>query len=253
MVLRKSTGWPQGLVDGGLAANHAAPKMQLGSMVQDTFGNSYRYIKAAEALAYGQIVTNVVMAAWDATIVVDGAVAAADTKIHVDTVTTAMTPNQYVDYYIGQTVATGKGRLVKIKGHPSMAASGEGDVYLYEAAGEIFSDNAVLLLYNPFLMELVDAVTEHIRGVAIGTITANYYGFVQVGGVAQAVLGQFSTGDPAVLDEPLVAYNTTPGSAEGRSGTLDADLYYLTNSPLIALEASAVDASYVPAVFTHLV
>jgi hypothetical protein len=238
-----------------LAANDANQRFRLGQKVQDINGNEFRYIKAAEALAQGELVTATVLAAWDSGIAVDGAVAVADlTKtIHIDTITTAMTKNQYAGYYICQAPAAGKGRLFKIKSHEAMAASGEGDLIMEDTINEAFANDVALLIFNPFVVELTDAGTEFIQGVAIGTITSAYYGFVQVGGTCQAVLCDGSNGAAVVLNEPIVPYGTDPGQGQGMAGSTEADIMEAAMSPLVALEASAADAGFVPAYFRRTV
>jgi hypothetical protein len=102
-------------------------------------------------------------------------------------------------------------------------------------------------------MELTDAGTEPIMGVAIGAITAASFGFVQVGGFVQAVLCDGSNGAAVVIHEPIVPYATDPGQGQGMAGSAEADIMELACSPLIALEASATDAGFVPAYFVRTV
>lgn len=223
---------------GGLSRNDSTAQFDLGQLVHDGRGNFYRYVKANEALAVGQAVTAVAKAAWDSTIVVDGAVTSGDTYIHVDTPTSAITANQYAGYFVSQATAAGLGMGYQIKEHAAMAAStGEADIQLVGAAQEAFANNAVLYIYNPYLVELVDADTESIKGVAIGTITSGYYGFVQVAGHFRAVAAGHSTSAAIVLNEPLVPVAANPGSVQGMAGGDEADIMEAANSGLIALQA----------------
>lgn len=239
-----------------LVANDASQRFRLGQKVQDINGNEFRYIKATEALAKGELVTATAIAAWDSTIVVDGAVAVADlTKVlHVDTMTSAMTKNQYAGYYVKQAIGAGLGRSFKISHHEAQSAAGdEVDIFLEDTIDEAFGDGAVLSIFNPFVMELTDAGTELIMGVSIGAIAAASHGFVQVGGFVQAVLCDGSNGAAVVIHEPIVPYSTDPGQGQGMAGSAEADIMELAASPLIALEASATDAGYVPAYFSRTV
>ena len=115
MSTLQASGYAQIPPEGGLIRNDTTRKFELGTVVSDTFGNSYRYVKANEAIAIGQIVTAVAKAVWDSTVVMDGASAVGDTYIHVDTLTSAMTVNQYRGYYVSQATAAGLGRGYKIK------------------------------------------------------------------------------------------------------------------------------------------
>lgn len=235
-----------------LVANDASRRFRLGQKVQDIQGNEFRYVKATETLARGELVTPTAIAAWDSTIVVDGAIAVADlTKtLHVDTLTSDMTKNQYAGYYVKQAIGASKGRCFKIRSHEAQTASGdELDIFLEDTIDEVIGDGAVLSIFNPFAMELTDADTEPILGVAFGVITTAYFGFVQVGGFVQAVLCDGNNGAAVVINEPIVPYGTDPGQGQGMAGSAEADIMEAFASPLIALEASATDAGFVPAYF----
>lgn len=237
--------------EGGLFGTSTSARTRLGIKIWDIKGNAYRYVKANEAIAAGELVQAVAEAAWDTTVVTDGAVAAGDTKIHIDTNTSAFTANQYAGYFIGQASAAAKGALYEIKGHNSVAASDEVDIILVNAVDEAISDGVALRIFNPYLMELTDGATERVDGVAIGAIASASYGWIQVGGIVPAVKVTGSSGNPTVVDEPIVPYASTAGTGQGRDGSGEADIVEMGLSPLIALRASAVDASYVPAKFTQ--
>ena len=251
----QGTGYPQLLPEDAIYSNSVAKKFKLGMLALDINGNEYRYIQAVEGLAVGELVTPTVPATWDSTIVIDGAVAVDDAVIRIDRLTTAMTANEYEDYFVCQAPATAKGFLHRIKGHPAIAAStGDGDLSLAHPAMEIFADGTALLIYQPYRMELTDAGLEQIRGVAIGTITTDYYGFVQVSGYVNGVLCDGSNGAAVVAGEPITPYGTDPGQGQGVDASTPAEAdfnEYL--SPLVALEASAIDAGYVPALFIRRV
>ena len=106
-----ASGYGQIPPEGGLLRNDTTKKFELGTVISDTLGNSYRYVKANEALAIGQVVTAVVKGAWDATIVMDGEVTAADATnvIHVDTNTSSITANEFAGYFVSQAAAASKG------------------------------------------------------------------------------------------------------------------------------------------------
>jgi hypothetical protein len=220
--------------EGGLLRNDDEAKFVLGQKVHDGRGNEYRYIKANETLAIGQTVVPVAKAAWDATIVVDGAVASGDTLIHVDTLASAMTAGQYEGYFLSQAAAASKGMGYQIKAHKAAAIAGELDIHLVGAAQEIISDGAVLYIHNPYLMELTDATTEPIKGVAIGTITSGCYGFVQISGHFRAVAVGHTTSAAIVLNEPLTPLAAPAGSCQGFAGNTEADILEAVASCLIA-------------------
>lgn len=244
----------------GLVRNDAEAKFRLGTVINDTCGNSYRYVKAAEALAVGQCVTATAKAAWDTNRAVDGAITANTTNIlHIDTITTGADANAYAGYYVSQATAAGKGKGYKIKSHPAYAASGEVDLTLEETMIEAFTDDVALLIFNPFVVELVDADTEPIMGVCLGTISSGYYGFVQIGGHVPAVAVGHSTSAAIVLNEPLAPVSAVPGSVQGvamgnaSAQTSEPDIMDVAISPLIALQAvNANTTGYIEAFMRHL-
>jgi len=238
-----------------LQADDATQRFRVGGLVYDIEGNAYRYVKAAEALAKGELVTHTALATWDSTIVTDGAISLADlTKtLHIDTLTTALTKNEVAGYSICQAVAASKGRLFRIKAHDAMAASGEGDLFLEDVIDEVIADGSALSIFHPSVVELTDADTEVIRGVAFKVISSDQFGFVQVGGFVQDVLCDGSNGAAVVLNEPIVPYSTDPGQGQGMAGNTEADIMEAAASPLIALRASTTDAGFVPAYFIKTV
>jgi len=250
----RSSGAPAILISPeGLYTNSSVRQYSLGQKAHDVDGNTYRYVLAAEALARGQVVTEVALAAWDSGILVDGAVTAGDTKIHVDTVTTAVAAGAYTGYWIGQApAATGKGALHKIAGHEALAASGEGDIILDPStpAAEAFANDVALLIFHPWKVELCDATTEMIRGVVVNTIDSGNYGFIQTGGFVPDVLVGHSTSAAVVLNEPLTPLATPAGSVEGVDfgSASEAEVVQACIIRLIAKEAVAQNTvSRVPA------
>jgi len=252
---------------GGIARDDATRKYELGTVISDTFGNSYRYVKAGTALAQGMAVTAVAKAAWDATIVVDGAitVAAATNKMHVDTVTTETAANAWRGYFIsqaagetGNTASAGMG--YRIAYHDFVAAAGELDIYFEDVIAEAFGNDVVLYAYHPHVVEPIDAATEIVMGIAVGTITVNQYGFVQIGGHCPAVLVGGTTNLAVVANEPLfpgatVATDMLAGALMGGlAATSDTGVLAMANTPVISLQAvGANTAGYVEAFIQGLV
>jgi len=231
----KLTGFPQ-TAPGGNLGDHSAAAFRLGTVINDTNGNAYRYIKASEAITAGDAVTAVVQAAWDSGILVDGAVTSG-TTLHVDAVTTAVAADYYKGKWIRQAAAASKGYGYQIAGHEALAASGEGDIILENSIGESFANNVALEIYDPYLMELVDAGTEMVRGIAPQDITSGNYGWVQIGGFVPSVKVGHSTSAAIVLNEPLVPVSANPGALQGMSGNAEADIMESAVNKLIALDA----------------
>ncbi len=108
-------------------------------------------------------------------------------------------------------------------------------------------------------MENVDAVTEIIMGVGVGTIAAGSYGFVQVGGHCPFVYCGGETSVAVVANEPIIPGATVTtdmiaGAGMGMSGSTETDIMEAALSPLIALQGLAANTSgYVEAFIKGLV
>jgi hypothetical protein len=268
MSTKQASGYAQIPPEVGIARNDTVAKFALGTVISDTFGNSYRYVKAGTTVAEGMAVTAVAKAAWPTAILVDGTVDAtsATNKIHVDAYAADQDANAFAGYWLSVAAAesgntASNGRAYRIKSHDAVdfSESTEGDVFLEDNLGESWANDTALLIYNPYLIEPVNAATETIMGVAIGAITADSYGFIQVGGHCPAVLCGGTTSAAVVANEPLVpgatvATDTLAGACIGMAGSTETDIMEAANSPLIALQSLAADtAGYVEAFIKGLV
>ena len=268
MSTLQASGFGQIPPDAGLARNDTVRKFELGTVISDTFGNSYRYVQAGTTVALGMGVTSVVKAAWPTAVLVDGAVDAtsATNKIHVDAFLSDYVANYFRGYWLSiasaeATNTADAGIAHRIKSHDSVdfSASTEGDIFLEDNLQESWANDDPLLLYNPYLIEPVDAATEIIMGIAIGAITAASYGFIQVGGHCPAVLVGGTTNLAVVLNEPLVpgatvATDTLAGALMGVAGSTEVNLMEVAASPILALQAvGANTAGYVEAFIRGLV
>lgn len=229
-----------------LLANESSPQEEIGIERQDVDGNVYKYIKANEGLVIGQAVVPVVEAAWDSA-VTNGAVASGDLTMSVDTKTGAVTANQFKGYFIGQAAAPLKGMFYKIGSHEAAEATDPFKLTPDRAFAEEFSDGVALRVYAPWLVEKVDAETEITLGIVLGTITADYYGWIQVGGFCRAVLIGHTTSNALVVNEPMRPIGTDlQGSLEGSSASVAAE--ETAAGAVIALQTVSSDTvGYVPA------
>ena len=249
--------------EGGLLRNDPIRKMELGTVVSDTLGYSYRYVKASESLFQGGLVTAVAKAAWPTGVLVDGTVnaASATNKIHIDTFAADYTKNQLTGYFLSIPTAAAVGRAHRIKCHDSVdvSASTDADVFLEDNLGETWTDDDALSIYNPYLVENTDAGTEIIMGVGICTVAADSYGFIQVGGHCPVVYCGGTTSAAIVINEPIVpgatvTTDTIAGAGIGMAGSAEADMHEAAASPLIALQSLAADtAGWVEAFIKGLV
>ncbi len=268
MSTKQASGYAQIPPEVGIDRNDATAKFTIGTVISDTFGNSYRYVKATTAVAIGMAVTSVVKAAWPTAILVDGAVDAtsATNVMGVDAYIADYAANFFAGYWISQaageaTNTADKGRAQRIKSHDSVdfSANTAGNITLEDNINESFGNNAALLIYNPYLIEPIDAATRPVMGIAVGAIAASSFGFIQVGGHCPAVLVGGTTNAAIIIDEPLVpgatvATDTLAGALYGVAGSTEVDLMEVANTPVIALQAVAADtAGYVEAFIKGLV
>jgi len=268
MSTLQASGFSQVPPEGGLSRNETEQKFELGTVISDTLGNSYRYVKASEALFKGGLVTAVAKGAWDTAVLVDGTVnaASATTTLHVDALSTDKDANAWAGYWISQAAgetgnAPTEGISHRIKSHGSIdvSESTDGDIFLEDDIAEEFADDVALLIYNPYLVENVDAVTEIIMGVGICTIDADSYGFIQVGGHCPAVYCGGTTSVAITANEPIIPGATVTadmiaGAGQGMSGSTETDIMEAALSPVIALQGLAANtAGYVEAFIKGLV
>jgi len=268
MSTLKASGFSQIPPEGGLKRNDTTRKFELGTVISDTLGNSYRYVLASEALYRGGLVTAVAKGVWDTAVIMDGAlgVANATNKIHVDAYLTDQDANALSGYYLSIAAAESgnapdAGIGYRIKSHEAIdfSASTEGDIFLEDNLAEEWGDGVGLLIYNPYLMENVDAATEVIMGVGINTIAADSYGFVQVGGHCPAVFVGGTAAVAVTLNEPIVCCATVAseqiaGAGRGMAGSDEPEIMAAAVSPVMALQDVAADTpGYVEAFIKGLV
>lgn len=167
----------------------------LGTLAVTRDGRQFRYGHAgATALAAGKLAQiPAVVANHQALVTVAAAVGA--TKVTVTLGGTAATADQYIDGYavIRDTATTGAGQAFPINGNSAQTVTtGNVDVYLAEAVAEALTTASVTNLelspYEGMLISSSGDTTEMVTGVPQIDVTAAYYAWFQVRGVA-AVLG----------------------------------------------------------------
>lgn len=231
--------------DGSLTRVDTVARYTLGELAQDETGNTFRYIKANEAITRGDALVSVAKDIWDTFVVVDGAVAVGDNYIHIDTNVSAFLVNEWAGYYVSQACATGLGKGYRIKSHAAIGATSEVDIILDSTSEEIIDDGTALLIFNPFLMELVDGVGENVKAVASVSIASGSFGWVQVAGHVPALKVGHSASRAIVIDEPLAPIGATPaGAMQGvAAGTPNEAEILRYISPLFACQAVTLNTT----------
>lgn len=166
----------------------------LGALAFTKDGRLFRYGQAgATALAAGKLAQIPAVVANHQALVT-AAAAVGVKKVTVTLGATAATADQYIDGYlvVRDTATTGAGQSFPISGNAVGASSGTCDIYLDEAVAEALTTasitNLELAPYGSMLISSSGDTTELVTGVPQIDVTAAYYAWFQVRGVA-AVLG----------------------------------------------------------------
>lgn len=184
----------------------------IGSLIHSNDGRSYRYCKAGgTALVAGKLQQS---SAEDTTNFqnLTCAVSSAGATSITTTSTVTLTANQLAGGLLTVTAATtGAGFLYKIKSHAAATAAvvtfNLEDPVVVATTGTVTIDAAP----NPYSAVIVNPTTASSAaiGVAIYNITAAYYGWLQVGGVASILNDGGST-----VGTNVSASNATAGAVE---------------------------------------
>lgn len=174
----KFVGAPQ-LVGSCYNANDATQQHSLGARAFDEDGGEWMYVKnSSTALARGTVVMPAASVNQD--------LWSSDSTLKILTkAAAAMTAGAYSGWYAYVNEGTGQGQLRKI------ASNTVTTITLEEALTSALAvADSDLLIFNPYVVDVatVSAQVPPI-GVAQNTITANYYGWVKVAGVAEVLAG----------------------------------------------------------------
>ena len=173
----------------------ATKQHTLGTLAVTRDGRQFRYGQAgATALAAGKLAQIPAVVANHQALVT-AAAAVNTSKVTVTLGGTAATADQYIDGYavIRDTSTTGAGQAFPIIGNSAQTVTtGTVDVYLSEAVAEALTSASVTNLelspYSGMLISSSGDTTEFVTGVPQIDVTAAFYAWFQVRGVA-AVLG----------------------------------------------------------------
>ena len=162
----------------GIYDESSTQKYEVGTRLALGDGRVFYYCKnGATALSVGrpvQAVTNRTMVANITN------VTAGDDYVTIDSAAAAITAG---DYDNGYAIIHDVGHMYKIRHSPTIAASGSGNIYLYDVVGFATSTNDVTIFKNPChsVIALADPISFMI-GVTLIAVTANYYFWAQTWG-----------------------------------------------------------------------
>lgn len=178
----------------------SSPTNPLGAIVRLDDGRAYRYMKANEAIAIGNIVT-VLLGIDDA----DVDAAASDNTL---TGTGDFTAAEFDDgaAFVFINAGTGINQNKRIKSNTANI------LYLESAWDTALDTDSDYIVYSPFTVENCDAANEKIFGVAVSAISAGEYGWFQIGGLSFVRCAGGT--DPLAAHEGIVS-STAAGVAKG--------------------------------------
>lgn len=211
-------------------------RLQFGDRITDKFGNTYLYVRAATALAIGQVVRHAI--AGDGDVPANGAVSASTTVNRIfSTITTTLDERALGSFLASPgTVSSSAGIefIKQIKKQVAIGANTTFDVSLKQiffGSGQYDGDTLasipvtadklyVIRPYNVCVHGAASATTKENGpvGVALGTVTAAGGTLIQTGGIC-AVLG-LGSGTALVENGPASA--AASGQVIGGSAVVDA-------------------------------
>lgn len=191
MTLPKLVGQGPGAISADLSENSTVQNFPLGTRVTDVNGNEYIYVlngEASTAFARGKI------AMQEAAVDVD-TVSSNTAKTQITEASAGWTAGAYSNYLVYVNDGTGEGQLRRIISNTTDTLTLEDPLTTSLAVAD--SD---ILIFNPYVVNLATASGQTVPfGVAVGAITAGSYGWIQVSGVAEVLVGDAQTANLAVV------------------------------------------------------
>lgn len=192
----------------------ATQKHALGELAVTADGRVFRYAQAgASALVRGNVVQSPAGDADHDDITCRAtAIGATELLITTGSGNGALDANEYAEGYAVVDTTPGEGQICRVLNHAAIAASTNGSLFIDEAdalAVALTTGSKITLVKNPYdgvIQQPANTPTGAAVGVAVYPITAAYYGWIQVRGVAPVLVG----GTPAVGSQ-LVAWGDTAG------------------------------------------
>lgn len=201
----------------GLFAQSETALHIVGDLVYANDGRIYRYAKAGgTALVVGTLQQAAAQVTGDQNLTAVAAAVGSTTLVSTTTVT--VTANQYAGGFALITVTPGVGYMYKIGGHAAFTAAAP--TFNLDDAIQVAltTSSRIDLIKNPYDGAIINPATATSApiGVAVFPVTANYFGWLQVGGIANILAdGAITTGTN------VSASNATAGAIEPSADAAD--------------------------------
>jgi hypothetical protein len=200
-----------------LTSNDSTAKEVLGTIRRLIDGRAFRYVKmTGGALAQGKIVKNAASVAITDLTSADGVGPDGATTTIITDSNASWTPDAYIGYYFKvDTGGTGSEEAIKIVGNTATTLTLERSIGTDLASGGT-DDGEIIPSASVVIITAVDDASQPVSGVGIGTITENYFGWVQIKGMGNVLATTALT-----ETQPVTAggATTTGQAADGSAAT----------------------------------
>lgn len=213
----------------------ADPQVEAGSVVEATDGRRYKYVRFNEAATIGDCVSILTPDVTQTNLTA----ATATTSVTVTdaaTFTAARYDNARVQWYYCTNGNTGAGQIRKV-------ISNTADALTIDAApGTALDTTTDGVVVSPYSVELTDATTDQVCGVALTAVTAGNYSWMQVRGFCPLI--QFAGDANAAAAYQILLPSAAAGVATGRTagGVTAAELEFGFGYALYPYAVATVDS-----------
>jgi hypothetical protein len=203
-----------GIFSTKLTANDSTPKESLGSIRQLADGRRFRYIKmTGSALALGELVMPATKVAVTNATSADGVGPDGATTTIITDADATWTPDAYIGwFYQTATSMTGSTEPIKIVGNTATTLILEKSITT-DLAGAGTDDGEILAGTAAGILSSANDLDVTVLGAGIGTITQNYFGWVQIAGPAAVYSDALGEGESV----------SPGGDAAGKAISSDSD------------------------------
>lgn len=154
---------------------------QLGEVRYDTLGNAYKYVlngEASSALTAGMIVMQ------EGVVSVAGTLTSSSDKLTITKTSAFTSAGLYSGYYVYVNDGGAEGDLRVVTGNDA------NNLFLDSALSTALTSSSTIRLFNPNVVNIATGSGQIVpMGIAVSAIPAASYGWVQVGGVADVLIG----------------------------------------------------------------
>lgn len=199
-----------------LTANDSTAQEDIGTIRRLVDGRTFRYVKmTGGGLSMGKLVKPAAVVDIDDLTCADGTGPDGATTTIITYATGGWTAGAYVGWYFkADTGATGSEEALKIVGNTASALTLEKSIGTDMADDD---DGEIIAPLGSVVITAIDTTTQKACGVGIGTITQNYYGWVQIKGYGNVI----ATTGLTETKEATPGGATTTGQCADSSATTD--------------------------------